>query len=102
MYLKLGSKAKKELQIQAKYILALKRCRNLAICGAGHRGSVLFLHPTTGAWAHGGTAGQHHVDVLVLENVHITFYDGVDGDLIDATALHIQEGWLKDWNRNAY
>ena len=62
--------------------------------GRGETGDFL-LHTVRDSGVHGGSSGQDGVGVQVLTDVDVALHDGVIGGLVDAGALHSQEGWLE-------
>lgn len=53
---------------------------------------ILLMMP----WADGGPTRQHCVGVEVLADVDIILRDEVEGDLVDSTGFHNQEGRLEE------
>merc|ERR1719149_441222 len=58
-------------------------------------------HALTNAGKHCGSTGEHNVAVEVFANIDITFHDGLEGGVMDATGLLANEAWLEEHLRAA-
>merc|ERR1719221_1372859 len=82
-------------------VLALRRCHNLDLHGGRRQCGELLCHALANASKHGCTTGQHNIGIQVLANVHITFHDGLESCVVNATRLFANETWLEQHLRAA-
>lgn len=75
-------------------VLALRRCHDFELHCAGCQGGD--LHSISDVRVHGGATRLHPFGVEVLEDVAVTFLDGVENNFVHATGLHVQEGRLEE------
>jgi len=76
-------------------VLALGRRNDLGLHGARRQVGDLLLHAVRNARIHGRAARQHIVGVQVLSDVDVGLHDGAEDGVVNALALHAQEGRLE-------
>ena len=76
-------------------VLTLRGCHHLDLHGGGRKRGQLLRHALTDALEHSGAAGENHVGVEVLSDVHITLHDGLEGGVVDAAGLLAHEAGLE-------
>ena len=76
-------------------VLSLRGCHHLDLHRGGRKRGQLLRHSLADALEHSGAAGEHHVRVEVLTDVHITLHDGLEGGVVDAAGLLAHEAGLE-------